>query len=71
MFILVNSDELPAVIIASKELRGAAFSDGVPHAPHLLELDPYLVESLRYYCYEHVLHQPSQEEDHSAEIEMV
>lgn len=39
------------------------------YAPHLLELDPDLVERLGDDGYEHVLHQPGQEEDHGAEVE--
>lgn len=64
MFVFINSDQSPSVVISSEELSGAPLRDSVPQPPHLLELHPYLVERLGYHGYENVLDQPRQEEDH-------
>ena len=52
-----------------KDLLGAPSPQVLPLPPHLLELDPDLVEGLRDDGNEDVLHHPGQEEDHRHEVE--
>lgn len=49
-------------------LRCGTVCDVPPHAPHLLELDTDLIESLGDDGNEHILHEPCQEENHGAKV---
>lgn len=64
MFIFINHNKFPAIIIASEELSGASFGDRVPHSPHLLKLHPDLVKRFGNDGDENIFHQPGQEKYH-------
>lgn len=69
MLIVVDGDQLPTSVIPGQDLRGHAVRDVTACTPHLLELNTDLVEGLCDDSNENVLHEPSQEEDHCAEVE--
>lgn len=61
--IVVDLDQTPTARVAAQHLRYDLGCDRLSGAPHLLELHTDLVEGLRDYGNENVLHQPGQEED--------
>lgn len=70
MFVFVQSDESPSGIISREDLWSSTVLDVSPDPPHLLELNSDLIEGLSDDGNKHILHQPSQEEDHGTGIYM-